>query len=206
MKCESSRKRLAPEERERIILEEATRFFAAEGFEANIRDLAKVCRVSQALIYKYFWSKEQLVERVYQQVFLKRWRQEWDQIVSDGSIPIRERLIRFYISYVDAIDDHVWIRIILHSGLSGNGLTGRYILENLEPLMMRIAAELRDDATPGPVSRRDIEHVWALHSTFIYYLIRRDVFRTETSTSREEFVVSTVDSFLDGTLPRLAPI
>lgn len=194
------RRRLSPEEREKMLLDEATLFFAEKGFEANIRDLAIQCGVSQALIYKYFSSKEQLVERVYQTTFLKRWRPEWNTILADRSKPIRERLLEFYKSYVDAIDDFVWIRIVLHSGLSHNGLTGRYIREHLEPLITKVAAELFHSSTrrPGKPSQTEIEHVWALHSTFIYYLIRKDVFGTATLEDRHAFIEATVDRFLAG--------
>ncbi|MGY3621783.1 TetR/AcrR family transcriptional regulator [Bradyrhizobium sp. USDA 10063] len=189
-----------------MILDDATRFFAEHGFEANVRDLAKRSGISQGLIFRYFGSKEKLVQRVYETTFLQRWRPEWERKLTDRSEPLEKRLFEFYWSYLQTVDEYVWIRIALFSGLSGNDLTSKYIRENVSSLMETIALELRHESrealAPG-VELMEMEQVWMLHSTFIYYLIRKHIFRTPTAQIQEVYVEQMVRLFLVGRLPRL---
>lgn len=57
----AARKRLDPETRSELILDEALRLFA-ERHHSNVtmRDIADACGINQALIYYYYESKEQL--------------------------------------------------------------------------------------------------------------------------------------------------
>ncbi|MGY4403685.1 TetR/AcrR family transcriptional regulator [Bradyrhizobium sp. USDA 3315] len=202
----SVRSRLPPHERERMILDDATRFFAEHGFEANIRDLAKRSGISQGLIFKYFGSKERLIQRVYETTFLQRWRPEWERKLKNRAEPLEKRLFEFYLSYLQTVDEYVWIRIALFSGLSGNDLTSQYIRDNVSFLMEAIALELRHEsreALAAGVGVMEMEQVWMLHSTFIYYLIRKHIFRTPTAPAQDAYVEQMVRLFLVGRLPRL---
>ncbi len=111
------RTRLSPQARERIILDAAIDFFAEEGFRAQTRALADRIGVSQSLIYRYFGSKENLIERVYEKTFLSRWNPAWEETLADRSRPLRERLQEFFRSYLVAVDDRNWIRVAMHSSL-----------------------------------------------------------------------------------------
>jgi AcrR family transcriptional regulator len=199
------RVRMAPDDRERMILDAAVRFFARHGFDAQIRELAKAIGISQGLIYRYFRSKQALVERVYEHTFLQRWEPEWELILADRKRPLRERLERFYGSYLAAIDDPDWIRLVMHSGLDGNDLTRRYIETQVAGLLALIARECRASAAGGSgadVTQADIEAVWHLHSTFIYYLVRKHIFGVAVTDSPAMLVSVAVGSFLDGLRPR----
>ena len=186
-----------------MILESATRFFAKRGFGANIRDLAEESGVSQALIFKYFGTKENLVNRVFERTFLQRWRPEWEDILRDKNTPLPQRLEQFYLSYLRTVDDYIWIRVALFSGLAGNNLTSRYIQRHVADLMEIIARELRierGEPEEGEISLTDLENVWLLHSTFIYYLIRKHIFQTQIEKDRAVLVRNVVSSYLNGAL------
>lgn len=182
-----------------MILDGAVHFFAKHGFKGQTRALSDELKVSQALIFRYFGSKQELIEAVYQRNFMSRWRSEWEVALCDRSVPLRVRLLDFYTAYLQAIDDHDWIRICVFSGLSGNEMTKRYIETQVECLMTIIAEEVArlPRATPMPTDLAH-EHVWHLHSTFIYYLFRKHVFRTRVATDSTEVVRIAVDSFLYG--------
>ncbi|KCV36277.1 TetR/AcrR family transcriptional regulator, partial [Bordetella bronchiseptica] len=62
-------RRLQPQEREQQIVEKAIEHFTKNGFEGSTRELAKQIGVTQPLLYRYFSSKEALIERVYAEVF-----------------------------------------------------------------------------------------------------------------------------------------
>ena len=201
------RMRLPPYERENMILEGATRFFAKHGFSGNLRNLALELNVSQALIFKYFDSKERLVEKVYERTFLERWRLDWEQILSNETLDIYTKLKKFYLSYLETVDDYIWIRIALLSGLTGNNLTSQYIVRNVSGLMNIIAMEIRranSEDLDGPITTLEMEGVWMLHSTFIYYLIRKHIYKTPVEMDLVVYVNKTVERFLSGTLHKEA--
>lgn len=184
-----------------MILEGATRFFAKHGFDGNLRELAHKLDVSQALIFKYFESKERLVEKVYDRTFLQRWRPDWEYILADETIALPEKLKHFYQSYMETVDDYIWIRIGLLSGLTGNNMTSHYVTQNVGRLMRMIAQEIRranGQSLEEAISSQEMEGVWSLHSTFVYYLIRKHIYKASVEMDVEAYVSQTVDLFLRG--------
>jgi AcrR family transcriptional regulator len=71
-------RRLSREDREARIIDAAADFFAEVGLDGRTRDLAARMGVSQALIYRYFPSKQVLIDRVFATVFAERWNEAWD--------------------------------------------------------------------------------------------------------------------------------
>jgi len=87
-------KRLAPNLRAEQILKGAIRFFAAHGFSGQTRELANELGISKGLLYRYFPSKEALIESVYQEVFLRRWSPTWQSVLTDRNRPLIEQIGR----------------------------------------------------------------------------------------------------------------
>lgn len=195
------RARLAPGEREQMILEAAVTFFADHGFHAQIRQLAERIGVSTGLIFRYFETKDVLIERVYQQVFVSRWRAEWTSLITQSDRPIRDRLIAFYRSYLSVVDDRDWICIAMRASLEGNNITRRYIDQHVNGLLKLIATELRETGHRAHVSNPtpwEMETVWNLHSSVIYYAIRKHIHQVGVLPDRDAFVELMVDEFLGG--------
>jgi AcrR family transcriptional regulator len=183
-----------------MIIEAAIGFFAELGFDAQLRELAKRLGISQALIFRYFSSKQALVERVYERVYVARWSAAWKAGLQDRSVPLQERLVAFYRSYLDAVEGYEWIRLALYSGLAGNDLTRRYIETRVDGLLRVIGEELRNEM-PGLAHLTDAELqelVWHLHSTFIYYLIRKYVFQVAVTSNLETMISTMVTHFICG--------
>src|SRR5258708_13603661 len=59
------RRRLEPEDREREIVDGAVAFFAEVGFDGGLRDLAKRLGITHQNLFRYFPTKEPLIEPVY---------------------------------------------------------------------------------------------------------------------------------------------
>ncbi len=194
------RMRLLPQTRERMILDAAIGFFAEEGFKAQTRGLADRLGVSQSLIYRYFGSKEELIERVYEKTFLSRWNPAWEETLADKERPLRERLKEFFRSYLVAVDDRTWIRVAMHSSLEGSNLTKRYIQGPVTRLLSKIACELREGhaSSADEPTEMELELAWHLHSTVIYYLIRKHIHETPVSLHTDSIAAMIVDNFLDG--------
>lgn len=80
-------RRLAPEVRERQIVLKAVDHFATHGFSGSTRELARQLGVTQPLLYRYFPSKDALIDRVYEEVY--QWDTSWECLIKDRSVPIR---------------------------------------------------------------------------------------------------------------------
>src|SRR5690349_11955890 len=88
-----SRHRMAPQDRERLILENAYRFFAERGLGGETRELARRLGVTQSLIYRYFPSKTVLIDRVYDKWFTEYWNPAWADWISERRLNLEERLL-----------------------------------------------------------------------------------------------------------------
>ena len=104
-------------ERERFIVDEAVRFFAEQGFGGQTREFAKRMGITHSAIYRHFPSKEALIERVYEEIYLSRWSPSWSDLIRDRSLPLQTRLTRFYLEYVERVFEYNWVRIFVFSGM-----------------------------------------------------------------------------------------
>lgn len=195
--------RLTPTERERLIIDEAIRFFSEVGFSGQTRELSRRLGITQPLLYRYFHSKQALIERVYREVYLGRWDPTWETLLDDRSLPLRARLIEFYRRYTEVTFRPEWIRLYMYSGLAGIGFNRRYIalLERL--LLRRICVELRatlglPDEKQVPIKAAEMELVWDLQGGIFYYGVRKFIYRLRVRQQPAQSIEYAVDSFLEG--------
>lgn len=198
------RKRLPRNEREQMIVQEAIRFFAEVGFGGQTRELARRLGITQPLIFRYFPTKDDLIERVYQEVYISRWNPWWEELLEDRSLPLTERLSTFYKAYTKAIFTYEWVRIFVYSGLKGVNINRRYLALIRDRILKRIMTEVRAEQnlpTPGeaPFSEREIELAWGLHGGIFYIAIRRWIYEFETSEDIEGVIEAQIESFVNGT-------
>jgi len=111
-------KRLPAAERKAIILHEASLFFSREGFAASTRDLADQLGVRQALLYKYFPSKEALLEEVFEKAFSVHWAMAWAKVLFDQSQSLEDRLTHCYATQMET-EDGIAHRLFLRAALDG---------------------------------------------------------------------------------------
>src|SRR4051794_36346756 len=153
-KSAPKRRNMRAADRERAILDEAIRFFAERGFEGQTRELAKRVGIAHSVIYRHFPSKEALIERVYQEVYLSRWSPDWGPLIRDRSQPLQVRLTGFYLDYVARVFEYNWVRIFVFSGMKSFGINGRYLELVRREIIDPAAIELRHElGLPDPQSR-----------------------------------------------------
>lgn len=195
------RKRLPANARKQEFIDNAVAFFAESGFGGSTRELARRLNVSQPLLYRYFPSKEDLVREVYKRVYLGRWNAEWDDLLADRSIPLRERLEHFYDAYTNAIFERSWLRIFFFSGLKGGKINKWYLrlVEDriLKPIVREIRAEHRLPET-DEIPIDELALAWLLHGGVFYYGIRKFIYKVPVPESKSQVIANAVQVFLEG--------
>jgi AcrR family transcriptional regulator len=196
-------RRLTGAEREKHIAQEAVRYFAEVGFVGDTRELAQRLGVTQSLLYKYFPSKEALINRVYEEVYLGRWNPFWETVVRDRSIPLQERLTRHYIEYAKAALTRDWVRIFMFSGLRGEDINRKYLNILRERILEPIAIELRHEfglpnSAELPLKNTEIELVWSINARIFYFGQRQWIFDVPVQGELDELIRLTVEHFIAG--------
>jgi AcrR family transcriptional regulator len=167
------RRRLGAPEREQQIIDGAVDFFARRGLEAQMRELAAELGIAHTLLYHYFPSKRDLIERVYAQTIAGRWDVAWETQLDDSTMPVAEKLLVFYRAYLGAILTPEWLRILVHSGLSDGLIPQRYFGLLRERLFPRLLRELRRAAgSRARSSATPREEAWIMgfHGGLVYHL------------------------------------
>ena len=202
-KAAPKRRNMRAADRERAIVDEAIRFFAEHGFEGQTRELAKRMGITHSAIYRHFPSKEALIERVYEEVYLSRWSPTWSGLIVDRTQPLQARLSRFYLEYVAQVFEYNWVRIFVFSGMKSFDITKRYLQIVREQIIEPACCELRHElklpsSDQVPLSEREVEMFWGLHGRIFYMAIRRFVYDTPTPERLDDIVNDAVRVFLDG--------
>ncbi len=199
----ASPKRLTGPEREKHIAQEAVKYFAEVGFVGDTRELAQRLGVTQSLLYKYFPSKEALINRVYEEVYLGRWNPFWESVVKDRTIPLQDRLTRHYIEYSKAALTRDWVRIFMFSGLRGEDINHKYLQILRERILEPIAIELRHEfGLPSveqvPLKTSDIELVWSINARLFYFGQRKWIFDVPIEDDLSDLIGITIEHFMAG--------
>lgn len=194
-------RRLPPEVRERQIVMKAVDHFATHGFSGSTRELARQLGVTQPLLYRYFPSKEALIDRVYDEVY--EWNTAWEKLITDRTVPVQERMVRFYTAYAKVILQREWIRIFIFAGLTKEGLNSRYLGRLRERVFVPMMREIRvaygaDAATTAAERESDLELIWSLHAGIFYIGVRKWIYGLPVPDDIDAQIAQQVDAFLNG--------
>lgn len=188
------RRRLPPGERRQQIVDGAVAFFAEVGLNGKTRELAGRLGVTQSLIFNYFTTKDDLIEAVYEQVYLHRLDADWPARLADRSVPLRDRLIAFYDEYSLLIFRDEWMRIFMFSGLAGATLNRRYLEHLRDVILYPLLAEFKHASPTG--STITMEDIWNLHGGIVYIGIRRHIYRMPCPEDPSLAIAKAIDRFL----------
>lgn len=174
------RRRMSPGDRRAMILEQAAEFFASNGPAASTRALAQALGITQALLYRYFPSKEALVRAVYRERFAARWDPQWSALLHTPGRSLQQRLTEFFIAYMNRLsapDYRLWIR----AALEGWSFAALYHNDLVENVLRPIVGELRAEAGLQTLEQRpamygELETVFVLHGALTFLRIRRDIY------------------------------
>ena len=178
-------------------------YFAEVGLDGQTRELARRLGITQPLLFRYFPTKQHLIERIYEEVFLKRWKPDWEALVADGSLPTAERFRRFELDYQHTIDDYAWLRIFVSAGLKGYDLPRRYLGMVRERIFAPLLAAMRAEyGLPLPAARplapAEFELLFGIHGALVYVGLRTQVYRVEAPSDHDALRRALLDSALPG--------
>ncbi len=203
-----AQRRLSPELRIEQIVDEATRFFAENGFSGSTRALAARMGVTQALLYRYFPTKRDLIDRVFVTTFAEPWDTAWDALLSDRRIDLGVRLTRFYQSYHGRSSPDR-IRLWMRANLEGVDFASRYSGPLTGRILGPIVGELRNllrlpDLASKPLMRGERELVMVLHGGIAFLGIRRHLYRTPFPDGVDDLIALHVRAVLPGLQAEMA--
>lgn len=190
--------RLPPKERKAQFISKAIEFFSQEGFDSSTRQLAAKLNVTQPLLYRYFPSKDDLINQVYEAVYMGRWDDNWDKLLRDQSKSLEERLNIFYQQYTAKVFEDKWLRIFLFSGLKGIEINKRYLKFVQENVIQVIGDQYLKAYKPQQLrlTDREQEIIWVTHGSLIYYGIRKHVYGSGVYSDTFDIIESSIRGML----------
>ncbi|MDR5654673.1 TetR/AcrR family transcriptional regulator [Ruixingdingia sedimenti] len=203
----SPRKRLSPDERKRQLLDKAVEFFAEEGFEGGTRQLAQSMGVTQPLLFRYFASKDDLINAVYERVYLSQWNPQWARAIRDSALSLQDRLESFYASFSSAFD-RTWMRIFFFAALNDLEIHRHYLMRVTRALLLPICEERRRTLgieTALPVTEMEHALVWTMHGAIFHQGIREHIYGLPPATSADLGYRLAIRMYLEDTALHIAP-
>jgi AcrR family transcriptional regulator len=196
------KRRLSAGGRQEQILKGAMRIFAQKGFRGTTtREIAQRLKISEALMFKYFPSKEAL----YRAIIKKRMDGSEEMYFPKEAIQSKDdrHVFRAIASYLikKNTEDPTFLRLILFSALEGHDLSKIYFehygLEKTRLLSRFIRQRIKEKAfkkvPPLLVARAFIGMV-------IHYVLSQEIYGMKNlfRFSQKKAVDTFVDAFLNG--------
>lgn len=202
-------RRLPSDERVGQIVAAAIDYFAEVGLEGNTRELAQRIGITQPLLYKYFPSKEDLVDAVYGELFVNRWRAEWNHWLGDPATDpgwnLADRLFDFYRSYAAYVFRYDWSRLFMFNLLADRDAKSAHDFMQLvqDRIIDKICEGVRamhglPSRADVPLTDREREIAWALHGGLFYLTARRDIYDLTLHAEPDDILRAAIDRFLAG--------
>ena len=165
----------------------------------SMGDVARRAGLSRQTLYRYFPSKDDLINEVYRAVYLSQWKDGWTEGLRDRRQPLRDRLLAFYADYTATIFNRTWMRIFFFAGLKGLDINTRYIGRVVSHLLTHICREARASvgADPdGTITPAEIELAWTMHGAIFYQGIREHIYGLPGNIDYAAAAEAAVDMYL----------
>ncbi|HSG95512.1 MAG TPA: helix-turn-helix domain-containing protein [Afifellaceae bacterium] len=194
------------------MIEKAAGFFAKHGFDASTRDLAKALGITQALIYRHFKSKDDLIDQTLAATLgamqsNPRPGSTEPEALADATVSLEERLTGFYGTFV-AGATQTRMRLFMRAGLDGRSWPQRRGAALTTKVFEPVIAALRSDAgLPAadkcPLMRGERELAMMLHASMVFLGIRRHVYGMPMPESLDDIVRLYLRTWLAGAVPAI---
>jgi AcrR family transcriptional regulator len=191
---------MSSENRRRQLLEQATEFFAENGLTAQTRALAAACGVSQRLLYRYFPTKDALLDEIYRTAIAGPFKAVWFAELSDRSKPLSDRLTGFYNDYFATIFTARWLKLFMYASLANMAMAPNYTSSMVLHLLDVVVTETAHDQGIEPPEEPALRHElgWTLHGALSHYAIRQHLYGFPQRVPEQRVVAIQVAQFLGG--------
>jgi AcrR family transcriptional regulator len=159
------------------------------------------------LLYRYFPTKDALIEAVYDSL-----RGGWDEsrsvILDAPDRTLEERIGDFYQAYIFRNDGYPGVRLFVWAALMGIDLPLRYS-DDLDALVLRpvlnaIRRAVGRPPVPLPLPRDERDLVLGMHGAVVFIGLRRHVYgATMTDARHMELVRGIIRTWLTGAMEQL---
>ena len=198
---------LSRSQRVEQILEGATKFFSEHGLAGQTRELSASLGIAQPLLYRYFPSKQALIDRIFLEAFENRWDDSWRDLILNEELPIEKRYMQFYIEFDKSILTREWVRLFMYAELGSYGY-GKKIVDKLrKEIFHPLTTTLRNhygfpSVDESPTAKEEIELLLELHGVVLYNSIRKHVYELKTAMKIER-IAENIVFYLDGAYPKV---
>jgi AcrR family transcriptional regulator len=188
------------------IVDAASELFAERGFEVTTREIARRLRISQALLYRYFPTKEQLVEAVLETVLCHR--ADCDSVLPGlAGRGQAERIGRVLAAFLGNRDRRWW-RLSVWAALSGRHLPLSSAQAPLENALRWLVDELRGPLGIAPLADlpmlpEEREIAISLHGSAVMLGLRLNIYNVPVAQDLSSLVMARVRMLLPGVLAEL---
>ena len=181
------------------ILEAATRVFARDGVSgATTREIARLARVNEVTLFRYFKSKDELLRRVVLQC-AGRYRYDFSETPPQNAADLRRRVEEFAALLMRKLRDNEDLIRTFYGELRRHPkLCRRLFVESAKPVRQKFIDYLRAAQKKGLV-RAKLDVVTAadtLPAMLVAGVLRRPL--TDPEYSNERFSRTCLDIFLHG--------
>lgn len=196
------RERLPAEERRRQIVEAAAELFARKGFQGTTtREIAEAVGGSEAMIFKYFPTKEELYSAIIEA------KAKTDEILAataqaataKDDAGVFQAIGRSMIETTEA--DPTLMRLLLFSALEGHELSEMFFESRVRRLHEFLSAYIHQRIADGEFKEVDpLVTARGFVGMVVHYLLIHEVFgvKRPPRSSPEEVVSTFVNVFLKG--------
>ena len=204
------RKRARRGERRKLILEGAYKIFADQGFSASTRDIAGALGVTQALLYKYFPSKDALIEAVFETQGSAEDALPDPAILFQKGDPLDLRVAKFYTAFIAGMEEDA-LRLCIRAALDGYAAHNAYASELLRasilPLVEALRAELSLPALgERALSQSEYELALSLHGSAVFIAMRQHIYQRGHGLPASEAMGNQVRLWTPGALSEMTRI
>lgn len=147
------KKRLSADDRKRRIMDESKKLFARKGFHAvSVDEIARKVKVSPAILYRHFPSKESLYDAVLEEISCRR-EDYVDAIIAEkASFPaMLRRITQLYTQSVAREPDY--LRMEMQSTFDGSSATAQFFENRWKPFIDFVEIEVKNLKADGKIDR-----------------------------------------------------
>ncbi len=198
----SMKRRMPAEGRREQILQGAIEIFAKKGFRGTTtREIAQRLGISEALMFKYFPSKEAL----YRAIFQKKTEGSEEKFFPEEAIQAKDdrQVFRSIASFLlrKNIEDPTFIRLVLYSGLEGHDFFRIFMETNVVEKTRVLSGYIRQRIKEKTFKKvPPLLAAQAFIGMVMNYVYFREIYGMKNlfHFSQKKVVDTFVDSFLDG--------